>query len=170
MAFIDIDLRFVDNDLELDRLADFLGILEKQLASAIKKEKKKTERLLKRQKKNIDEQELSFIEQRLDDLVEDTLPRFFRGPFICAMWAVIESTINDVASYIQKEQKQVIRMKDIRSDNMLDMANKYFNHILKFKLFDDINVMNRLDMIRVLRSNQGRTKNLTICQYPNTSI
>jgi hypothetical protein len=89
MGLVNIDLRFVDIDLELDRLDDFLGILEKQLASAIKKEQKKAEQLIKKYRKNTDEAELRFVEQRLTDLVDDTLPRFFRGPFISSYTAPI---------------------------------------------------------------------------------
>jgi hypothetical protein len=152
MVFKGFDFRFIDNELELDRLDDFLGILEKQLSSAIKKEQKKTEKLLNNKKNKIDPPDRAFFEQRLDDLIEDTLPRFFRGPFICSLWAVTESTITDVAIYIQKKQKQKIGMKDIRDDNILNRAYKYFDHILNFPLFKDSNVKNRLEMIRVLRN------------------
>jgi hypothetical protein len=42
-------------------------------------------------------------------------------------------------------------MKDIRG-NILNRAYKYFDYVLKFPLFNDINVKNRLEMIRVLRN------------------
>lgn len=152
MAVINIDLRFVDQEHELERLADFLNILEKQLSNAIKKEQRHITHLRKKQKSNLDEIELSFYEQRLNDLINDTLPRFFRGPFICSLWAITESIILDVAAYIQKEQKQEIRIKDIRGDNMLDIAIKYFDHVLQFQLFDNGDIITRLEMIRVLRN------------------
>jgi hypothetical protein len=52
-----------------------------------------------------------------------------------SLWAVSESTITEIAKYIQKEEKHKIKLNDIRGDNILNRAYKYYEHILKFPLF-----------------------------------
>lgn len=151
MSILDLDFRFVESYYELDALGEFLNVIENQLENVINQEKKRVESEILSKKKDLDEVELANIQQEFNDRVYELLPRFFRSPFLVTLWAISESAIIEVADYIQKQKNLPLSMRDIRGNNFLDQANKYFKYILEFELFNEV-VYDRLEMLRILRN------------------
>ena len=152
MKLSELDYRFLENYHELFALKDYLDMLEKQISSISEQERVRLRAKIKEQENDLDEADLLVIQNKFDILVDELLPRFFRGPFIVTLWSVIESSIVDVANYIQKQKNKSLSMKDIRGKNFLNQANKYFEHVIDFNLFNDKDVANRLEMLRILRN------------------
>ncbi len=147
----DLDFRFIENYYELDALGHYLNFLEDQLSSIIK-QKEENARLELLAKKDMDEVEFAEIHQKLNDVIYELLPRFFRSPFLVTLYAVAESAINEVADYLKKQKNKSLCINDIKGSGFIDQAKKYFSNVLEFKLFSDSSIIDRLDMLRILRN------------------
>ena len=149
---LNLDFRFVENYYELDALGDYLNVLEDQLSLIITKEQERIKADILKNKKKLDEVELSLMHQELNNLIYELLPRFFRSPFLVTLYAIAESAIIEVADYLQNQKNKSLSIKDIRGDNFIDQTKKYFDHVLEFKLFSDASIIDRLEMLRILRN------------------
>jgi hypothetical protein len=150
MKILDLDFRFTENYYELYALGDFRIVLEKQLAAVIINEQERFEIELGKQK--WDEIELDQIRQAMNDRVYELLPRYFRSPFLVTLWSIVETSITEVAKYLQIKKNKKLSLKDIKGKNFIDQSDKYYRHILEFTLFQNTNILNQLDMLRILRN------------------
>ena len=151
MPRIDIEFRFVELFNELYVLEQFMDCVESQLPDLIKKEKEKAYERLRDQSAEIDEYERDQINQKLYSLIDEALPRYFRSPILVSLWAIFESAIIEIAEEVKNQQKQVIKLKDINGD-MLERANKYFNHIIKIPIETQDSSWTYLRMFYTLRN------------------
>ena len=81
----DLDFRFVENYYELYALGDYLNFLEDQISSIIRQEQERVRLELLEKKKDMDEVEIAEIHQKLNDVIYELLPRFFRSPFLVTL-------------------------------------------------------------------------------------
>jgi hypothetical protein len=147
-----IDLRFVDLEYELWALDHLRDVIEQQVQFLKDQDHLRTFAELKEHGWDHDEAEWQLATQELDERQEIVIPRFFRGPFVVSLWACYESGIREVADYLQRTKKVVLNMRDIRAENELAQAQKYFSHVLAFSLDDSSDRLAFLADLKLVRN------------------
>jgi len=142
--------QFVETEIELWALEEYLDALKNYLPFMKEQERLKTDAWLKRKSPELDESDIDITLHEFQNLVKHILPKFFRSPFLVALWSAYESAINNIASYLQKRDNLPLKLQDIRADNFLKQAKKYFDYV-DFPLCVDNHVWEYLHMVLVLR-------------------
>ena len=156
-TYIHIDFRLLDVSLEISALEDHLELIERQIDSLEKSEKIARDTFIKGQHFSPDDFEWDEAYRDYYHKVESLLPRLFRGPFIVSLYAVYESAITEVANLIQKTQQEHLCLDDIRGDDFLDRAKKYYKHVLDYELCKDNTTWQHITMLSELRNAIART-------------
>lgn len=147
---IDLDFRLLDVSLELYALEDHYELIEKQIANLSKIEKTALDEYIKKESLTPDDPEWDLARYECDQKVEFLLPRFFWGAFIVSLYAVLETSITEIARLLQQAQKQGISITDLRGD-FLERANKYYKYILNFELCNDTKTWQRIKHLASVR-------------------
>lgn len=147
---INVDFRLLDVSLELYVLEDHYELIEKQISRLSHGEKAALDEYRKKENLTPEDPEWDFAGQKCDRKVEFLLPRFFWGPFIVSLYAVLETSVIEIARLIQQSQKQGITINDLRGD-FLERAKKYYKHVLKFELCSDDNAWQRIKILAEVR-------------------
>jgi len=147
---INVDFRLLDVSLELDALEDHYELIEKQIFHLSHAEKAALDEYRKKENLTPEDPEWDFAGQECDHKVEFLLPRFFWGPFIVSLYAVLETSVIEIARLIQQSQKQGITINDLRGD-FLERAKKYYKNVLKFELCSDDNAWQRIKILAEVR-------------------
>lgn len=133
------DMDTLDIEAELSMLADYRELLEEHLEHAVSKEEVvRNERLAQASKAETEEDywiESQMAHQDADWAIEK-YRRLFRGPFIIALWAFFESSVQTLAELIRVQRKAQLRFADF-SGSVLQKAWKYYPHVLGFPVGDD---------------------------------
>ena len=87
----------------------------------------------------------------MDAHVNHDLPRMFRSAVLALLWAIYESAVYQAASCLKEKDHHGLSIKDIKGKNDLDSWRKYFEHVLKFPLFNTEAERSRAEMLRALR-------------------
>ena len=152
MVKIDLDFRLLDVSLELYALEEYLDTMEKQIDHIAASEKLNLEAAIRNQKITPDDPEWHFEHQGYDNRVDFLLPRFFRGPFLVSLYAVYEASVTEIARLLQKGQCLGISIDDLRGDDFLDRAKKYYKHILNFEVCADNSAWQQIKMLSEVRN------------------
>jgi hypothetical protein len=164
MVKINVDFRLLDVSLELHALEEYLETMEKQIDLLTASEKLNLEAAIRKQNITPDDPEWQFEHQNYDHRVDFLLPRFFRGPFLVSLYAVYEASVTEIARLIQKAQGKAISIDDLRGDDFLDRAKKYYTHVLSFDLCTDNSAWQQIRMLSEVRNaiahTNGRIKML----------
>ena len=147
---INVDFRLLDVSLELHALEDHYELIEKQISHLSHAEKATLDEYRKKENLTPENPEWDFARQECDHKVEFLLPRFFWGPFIVSLYAVLETSVIEIARLIQQTQKQGIAINDLRGD-FLERAKKYYKNVLKFELCSDDNAWQRIKILAEVR-------------------
>jgi len=147
---INFDFRLLDVSLELHALEDHYDLIEKQILHLSNAEKSALEEYRRKGNLTPEDDEWDIARQECDHKVEFLLPRFFWGPFIVSLYAVLETSVIEIARLIQETQGQEITINDLRGD-FLERAKKYYKHVLKFELPGDKIVWHNLDNLTQIR-------------------
>jgi len=147
---INVDFRLLDVSLELHALEDHYELIEKQISHLSHAEKATLDEYRKKENLTPENPEWDFARQECDHKVEFLLPRFFWGPFIVSLYAVLETSVIEIARLIQESQKQGITINDLRGD-FLERAKKYYKNVLKFELCSDDNAWQRIKILAEVR-------------------
>lgn len=134
---VGIGFKYLEILLELYAFEKFLNMLEKGLKYLTDQEALKTSSILRKLRDNND---IQIEKYDFTELVNHTMPRFFRNPALVSLWAIYESAIILIASCLQQQKKKSPKLKNYKKKekmNFLDRANKYFNQVLKVKLYPD---------------------------------
>lgn len=125
---ITVDFRFINFPYEMEGLNQYLKALEESIFF----HKREFERRVLTEVKNSKnlEEELNLAYQKIFDMQDRVFPKSFRNPFIILLWAVFESTMNEIANYQYKSFNCEIKLSDIRG-NFLEKIKKYFNSVTK---------------------------------------
>ena len=67
-----------------------------------------------------------------------------------SLYAVLETSVIEIARLIQQTQKQGIAINDLRGD-FLERAKKYYKNVLKFELCSDDNAWQRIKILAEVR-------------------
>jgi hypothetical protein len=99
MPEIKLDWRFIDIEYELWALGESLGFIGPQIQGLGDQERIRRFAELREKGWDEDEGERALVFHDLDALTSNVLPRFFRGPFLVALWAAYESAALELADY-----------------------------------------------------------------------
>lgn len=152
MSPIKLDFRFLESQYEIGVLEDYLRVIEEHLDKLTKQEQEKFEAKIKNELYQNDDVERQEAYQQLYEYIEHLLPRFSRNPFLVTLWATFESAVVEIAKYLQEKKGLKLGISDIRGDNFIKQAQRYFDNVLNFPLGLDAVTIKRLDMLRVLRN------------------
>ena len=145
-----VDFRFVELEHELDSLSTFREVFEEQLNFV---EDQQRIRLNARfASAEWDDADRQVASQEVDFLVEEVLPRFFRGPFLISLWAVFESGMIELADYLAEKKQLPLKLRDIRGCNPFDQWNKYYTHVAGYSLGFDESTRQKLEELRLVRN------------------
>lgn len=147
---INVDFRLLDVSSELHALEDHYELIEKQISHLSHAEKATLDEYRKKENLTPEDPEWDFARQEYNHKVEFLFPRFFWGPFIVSLYAVLETSVIEIARLIQQSQKQGITINDLRGD-FLERAKKYYKHVLKFELCSDGNAWQRIKILAEVR-------------------
>ena len=148
MGLIKIDFRFLNIFHELYALKQFISSIESQLPTVIEQETQKAHENLRA--KEYEDSDRQDIEQRLYDLINNVLPRYFWSSIFVILWAIFESGILEAAKEAKSPEGQNIPLPDIPS-NFLKKANKLINDVFGFQL-RGLEGWKKLQMYYVLRN------------------
>ncbi len=148
---INVDFRLLDVSSELHALEDHYKLIEKQISHLSRAEKAALDEYRKKGNLTPEDPEWDFARQEYNHKVEFLFPRFFWGPFIVSLYAVLETSVIEIARLIQQSQKQGIAINDLRGD-FLERAKKYYKHVLKFGLCSDDNAWQRIKILAEVRN------------------
>jgi hypothetical protein len=136
MAVIHIDFRLADVEFELWALEEHLAALEESVQYLKAQDRIRTEARLREQGLSGDEGEVQLEFQDHDQRVNHVLPRYLRGSFLVALWAVFEAAVRDIAEHLRTQNQRELRLGDIRGD-LLERGQKYFKYVLSRELLPD---------------------------------
>lgn len=148
--FSESDFRLLDASIELDALEEHLQLIKRQMEHIERTVRRKTETYICKEGLCPDDPEWHIAWQNCNYRI-DSLPRFFRGPFLVALYAAYESIVTEIARLIQAKQSQNIKINDLKGD-FLERAKKYYKHILKFDLYSEEKVWQQIHMLSTLRN------------------
>jgi hypothetical protein len=152
MTEILLDFRFVELDYELWGLEQYRGILEEQVVYLQSQKTAQAEARLKKEGLTPDDPDYDLAMQELSELIHGVIPRFYRGPFLVALWGVFESGIEEVGRYIADKKHTPLRLSDIQGRSPKERCEKYFTHILNFDLGIDGDKWKQLEELRTIRN------------------
>ncbi|MEN6474633.1 MAG: hypothetical protein ABFD81_11515 [Syntrophaceae bacterium] len=152
MAKIRIDTRLLDVSMEIHALEEYLKTMEKQVDHIISSEKLILDNAIQNQNITPNEPEWDLAHQNYSHRVEFLLPRFFRGPFLVSLYAVYEASVTEIARLLQKSLGRAISIGDLRGDDFLDRAKKYYWHILNFDLCTDDSAWQQVKILAEVRN------------------
>ena len=151
-----VDFRLTGVSLELITLDTHLKLIEEQIEQSRKAAKCELESELRK----ISPDEFVGDDWETWDLLHQdyyyhvgvVLPRTLRSPFLVTLFTVYEAAVTEIARFIQKRQSQKLSLNDIREDNLLDRAKKYYEYVLQFELSTSNRSWERLTVLSDLRN------------------
>jgi hypothetical protein len=145
------DFRLLDVSGELYALEDHLQLIEEQMQKTQQRERLRVDEYIRKKKLSPHDYEWNEALDEYNHRIDCLLPRFFRGPFLVALYAVYESAVTEIACLIQEGQSQQISVNDLKGD-FLEKAKKYYKHILCFELYAEEKEWHRVKMLSELRN------------------
>ena len=146
-----INFVFVDIEYELASLRTFLRSLESHLEVAPDIEGTRLWEELRAEGAEDDEAEVAMIMAQIQDVEQVVLPRLFRGSFLVMLWAVLESGLERIADFAQKENNHPFRMRDVQGRDFLDQAKTYFEKMLNVPLSNNPTTWQALQVLHKSR-------------------
>jgi len=131
-----IDLRLADIEYELSAVEQYIASFESQLPFMIQQEKEKMLNRIKEEGLASDDGEIGLYYTEYYDLTENILPRFIRSTIIVTLWSIFEASVTEIAKIINTEKGEALDINDLKGEDFLDRAKKYYKHILKFGPFN----------------------------------
>ena len=137
------DFRLLDVSSELYALEDHLRLIENQMQQIQQKERLSVDEYIKALPFESEDRDIAISEYTR--LIDCLLPRFFRGAFLMALYAVYESAVTEIARLIQKGQPRLESFDEFKKrtrhfkvkGGFLGKAKKYYKDILRFDLYAD---------------------------------
>jgi len=146
-----IDFRLLEVSGELYALEEHLRFIEGEMERILKDERLRVDAYIKKEGLCPDDPEWHIAHQEYDHRIDFLNPRFCRGPFLVALYAVYESAVTEISRLIQEKKSQKITIDDLKGD-FLERAKKYYKHILEFDLYSEEKVWHRVKMLSELRN------------------
>ena len=127
------------------------GSAQSNLLSLKDQERERLRARLMSPESEMDEAERQFSHEEVELLMAEILPRFFRGPYPIALWALFESSIIEVADFLAETKQLSLRLRDIRGSGPKDQWNKCYAHVAGYPLGFGESTWERLEELRQVR-------------------
>ena len=122
--------RFVEFDVELGVLEEYLNLVESELPDIVAKRRRHVQESFE----GLDEVEILQKDWGLEELISDgVVTRYITAAAVVASWAVYESAVKMVADYLAEVRHLSRHMDDIRK-GFQKRAKQYFAQTLKIRL------------------------------------
>lgn len=144
----DLDLRFFDVQEEMWFVSDYITMLSHALPDLLEAETRRIDSSYDPD----DEGMRSVIHSLGYDLHRGVTTRFLTGSVLILAWGVYEAVVGKVADYVASQKRLELSMRDIRGENFLSRARKYYRGVLQFDLHPEASDWDRLSMIGTLRN------------------
>jgi hypothetical protein len=99
----------------------------------------------------MDEDDIISMHEDVYHKVEVFYPRLFCGPFLISLYAVLESSLNELAELIRSEKKVELKLKEINGD-ILEKAKCYFTKVLGIDLHTDDQRWQTINRLKIVRN------------------
>jgi len=152
MVSLNIDIRFADLEYELWAFKEYMDAIEEEINHLNDQKSIQTQAQLSADGLTPEDPEYGFAHQYLNRLTEEIVPRFARGPLLISLWALFETSIDQLARYVANDKDVVLMIRDINGRTFKEKWDKYFNYILRYPLPLDTQTWQRLDEIRIVRN------------------
>lgn len=152
MSRVEIDLRFVDLQYELLALDAYRETLEEQLVVLRRARKADIEAQLKKDGLTPDDPEFHWEYESVFTLVDEIVPRFYRGPYLVALYGIFESAMEEIASYVANKKGISLRLRDISGRSPRERWSKYFRLVLNYDIGIHEKTWSELEELRELRN------------------
>lgn len=152
MAKIQIDFRFVELGYELWGLERYREVLEEQVKFLRDQKEIQAKAWLKQEGICPGNAGYHIAMQEVSELVDGVVPRFYRGPFLVALWSIFESGMEEISRYVSEKRGAGLRLRDIYGRTPEDKWRKYFEYVLDYDLRIDESSWKRLEELRALRN------------------
>lgn len=145
---LNLDFRFAELGWELHSLGWFREKLEELLSF----QKDQEETRLKAELATLDDPaDRQVAWQVTNALIDEIMPRFSRGPYLVALWALFESGMDEIAEYIGNAKHLELKLNDLQKRDKIWQWKKYFS-FAAFPLYIEQEQWQRLDEIREIRN------------------
>src|SRR3989344_3787029 len=149
---LDADFPGFDIWYELWAMEQYLRVIVEHLPDVIAQAKRRAETELKKLDRDMEEGEIKIRRQEIAEVAKTIIPRFFWGPTIVSLWALYESSVEDLAEYVQKREGAKLSLDDIRAKNFRERTAKYFAGVLDFDFGIDRSRDEKLRIIQEFRN------------------
>ena len=146
-----VDFRYFEIEYELWALEQMLKVIEPAIESLAGADAQQAVDEISRQGWEPGDGDGEMLLQEVYEKRDYVLPRFMRGPFLVSVWACFETAVQSVARLCAKEIEAPIRMNELRGDDFLKRAIRYFDAILGLPLDSDGDRLKRLNDLYVIR-------------------
>jgi len=149
---IEIDFRFVELQYELWALDAYRETLEEQIE--VLRRNKKADVLAQLEKDGLtpDDPEYHSEYEMVYTLVDEIVPRFYRGPYLVALYGIFESAIEEMAGYIATQKGIALRLRDISGRTARERWSKYYSHVLDYEIGINESTWTKIEELRELRN------------------
>lgn len=144
-------LRFVELSYEVWALGEHLKVIEPQLQFLRDQGALHVAADLRERGVEGDDSERQLAYQEYWDRTDNILPRYFRGTFLIALWAVYESSVQEVADH-HRVQKKLTRRMPKRGGSFPKRARDYFDREIQEVLDLKSGRLDRIDDLYVIRN------------------
>lgn len=107
---------------------------------------------LKRESHSMHLDDIEFERHQFSQMVDELLPKVFRGGFVISLWSVFEACVKDMAEYTRRERRIPFGLQDLRAGDFLEQTEKFFLGAIELKAFPDKQVRKKIDELRGFRN------------------
>lgn len=112
----------------------YLDLIEEHAAIAKDQYKLREKQDLKRLRSYYTKEQLNGREHSINHIAETIIPLYFLNTAVIPIWSQFESFVEVLANYVHQNEKIELKIKDIRADNIILQASKYFKVTLNVEL------------------------------------
>jgi hypothetical protein len=152
MTRFSVDLRLIEIEYELWALGQFLEFIEPQIQYLHDQDRIRTFAQLREAGWDHDEAELDLASQEIRERQQYVVPRFMRGPFIVALSACFQAGLTELANYKKRELDAPLSLNEIRAEDYLKQARRYFEAVLQMPVDLDEARYSRLSDMLLIRN------------------
>ncbi len=148
-----MDLRFVRIRLEFQTLIHISEVLRQQLPDVIEK---KLDSFIVRARELDDDDPVKEIlilnyNTQFYQFVQRDIPRFYNSPLLLILYAICEAAIVEIAGIVQNETGSLLGINELKG-GFINRSTKYFEKVLRFKLFKKNEDWKRFKILTALRN------------------
>ncbi|MCD4811360.1 hypothetical protein K8R14_02000 [bacterium] len=152
---LDLDDPLLEASCEIYAIDDYYKALEDQIEHAQQIQKSQMNNYLTQHKITPDDFAWHEATSKYDQLIDDLIPRFFRGPFLISLYALYESIVSEIAtaiSTLNPHMKSFSSFRKKKNLSFIESARVYYAEVLGNELCPDATIWEQLIILSKLRN------------------